>query len=102
MTCPKHLNLPAPMASSIGLMWNSSYMSAFRIFVFPRDTGELSYHQLGYDCLIFSIWKNRVGFHVDGTSVLLVQPLDGHLHSDNSGPVVVGALFVSWRHNTWQ
>ena len=31
-------------------------------------------------------------------------PLDGHLHSGNSGPVIVlfVPLCVSWRHNTWQ
>ena len=29
-------------------------------------------------------------------------PLDGHLHSGNSGPVVAWPLCVSWRHNTWQ
>ena len=31
MTCPNHLNLPSLMTSSIDSMWNSSYMSAFRI-----------------------------------------------------------------------
>ena len=32
---------------------------------------------------------DQVSFQVDGTSVLLVWPLDGHLHSGNSGYVVV-------------
>ena len=39
---------------------------------------------------LFSVIEDdQVGFHVDGTSVLLVGSLDGHLHSGNSGPVVV-------------
>ena len=53
--------------------------------------------------LSFSVIADgQMGFHINGASILLVWPLDCHLHPGMFGWFLFGPLYVSWRHNTWR